>query len=687
VRTARTWRLVAPGAVVLVAILAVVAVALISSQSSARHALESGFAERAKVSAALTSSIFKSVATTESSGDARLYGSRRVTDRTLTETAKAGHLADLVLLGADGSIIAASANTPASVRVAIKAHPDYIGDALGGEAFAVTDQLLPVGQTPMIELARPLTTAYGRRVLVSGFPLTALSGFIGGYLAGSASAATTHACVIDEEGRLIATSAAPNAPVHGFAPPALRAAVAHAASGSFGHGEYFTVSRVQNTNWRVVVTGSERVLFAAVRGASKWLPWALFAAFAALLALVLVLVARLVRDATAQRATDTRLRAEAEEANRVKSEFLSRMSHELRTPLNAVVGFGQLLELDDLEPSQQESVEQILKAGRHLLGLINEVLDISRIESGTMSMSLEPVHLGSVLADVSSLIRPLADKAGVRLTLNAADLAEVYVHADRHRLTQVLVNVLSNAVKYNRAGGEVSGRYEEPLPGRVALSVTDTGEGIAADKLDRLFEPFNRLGAERTDVEGTGLGLALSMHLMEAMGGTIKAESTPGEGTTMRLELARTDPPEIERDDTEPLAAAVDGEQHATVVYIEDNPSNLRLVERALERVPGVRLVSAIQGGIGLDLVREHHPDLVLLDLHLPDLSGAEVLGRLKADSATASIPVVVVSADATPSQVERLEEAGVAAYMTKPIDVRLLLETVNRYLAAAATR
>jgi signal transduction histidine kinase/ActR/RegA family two-component response regulator len=686
VRVTRTWRLVAPGAVALAAILAVVAIALSSSQSSARHALESGFAERAKVSAALTSSIFKSVSTLATS-ETKLYGTRRVSNRELSEAANGANAAHLVLLGADGSIIAASANTPAAVRLAIEAHPDYIGDALGGEAFEVTDDILPLGQTSMIEIARPLTTPYGRRVLVSGFPLSELSGFIGGYLAGSASAATTRAYVIDEQERLIASSASSSAPAQGFLNSALRKALSHAGSGSFGHGEFFTVSPVKNTSWRVVVTGSQRVLFAAVRGASGWLPWVLFAAFASVLGLLLVLIARLVHSATTQRARDTRLRAQAEEANRAKSEFLSRMSHELRTPLNAVVGFGQLLELDDLESSQRESVEQILKAGRHLLGLINEVLDISRIESGTMSMSLEPVHLGSVLADALSLISPLADQAGVRLTIDPADLADVYVYADRHRLAQVLVNVLSNAVKYSQSGGEVSGSYEEPAPGRVALSITDTGEGIAADKLHRLFEPFDRLGAERTDVEGTGLGLALSLHLMEAMGGAIAAESTHGEGTTMRLEFARTEPAQIEAERAEPVAATANGWHRATVVHIEDNPSNLRLVERALDRLPGVRLVSATQGQVGVDLVREHNPNLVLLDLHLPDLSGAEVLDRLKGDVATASIPVVIVSADATPGQVERLQDAGAAAYMTKPIDVGLLLETVNRYVAAAATR
>jgi PAS domain S-box-containing protein len=386
----------------------------------------------------------------------------------------------------------------------------------------------------------------------------------------------------------------------------------------------------------------------------------------------------------AERAADD-ARVQAEQANRAKSEFLSRMSHELRTPLNAVIGFAQLLELDELDPRQREGVEQIVKAGRHLLELINEVLDISRIDSGTISISLEPVHLGSVLAEALSLIRPLADEADVRLIGDPAELADVHVLADYQRLKQVLINLLSNAVKYNRRGGQVATRGSELPGGAIELAIADTGSGLSSGALERLFDPFDRLGAERTGIEGTGLGLALSMRLMEAMGGTIAAESEPEVGTTMGVKLRRAQRPENDAATVGAAPVAMNGSPRGTIVYIEDNLSNVKLVERLVERLPDVRLIPAMQGKLGIDLTRRHHPDLVLLDLHLPDLHGREVLEQLKRDPETAAIPVVVVSADATPGQVERLMAGGATDYLAKPIDVDLLLKTVSRTLQAVS--
>ena len=368
---------------------------------------------------------------------------------------------------------------------------------------------------------------------------------------------------------------------------------------------------------------------------------------------------------------------DAETANRAKSEFLSRVSHELRTPLNAIIGFGQLLELEELEQRQDEGVEHILKGGRHLLELIDEVLDISGIESGRMGISIEPVHVGSVLAESLSLIGPLAQEADVSLDADPSKLEDWFVLADQQRLKQVLINLLANAVKYNRAGGEVKVSCERLAEGRVSIVVSDTGVGMSEEQLENLFSPFERLGAESSEVEGTGLGLALSKALVEVMGGTIEAESEPGVGTTMRVELESAEAPELEPPPIQPTAAPgadLQGKRR-TILYVEDNLSNLKLVEQALERLPNIWLIPAMQGTLGLELARRHRPDLILLDLHLPDLDGASVLEQLKADPATAQIPVVVISADATHAQVERLRAAGAADYLTKPIDVRRLLE------------
>ena len=397
------------------------------------------------------------------------------------------------------------------------------------------------------------------------------------------------------------------------------------------------------------------------------------------------LYARLVETHDGERRERQRAqRAEeaAATANLAKSEFLSRMSHELRTPLNGIIGFGQLLELDVHGPEQQESVAQILKGGQHLLVLINEVLDLARIEAGRLSISLEPVLASDVCSTALDLVRPQA--AQRHLTLRASVPGDVYVMADQQRLQQVFLNLLSNAVKYNVDGGNITVSCNGGAPtGRVRVGVEDTGAGIAPGLLERLFTPFDRLGAEQTGVEGTGLGLALCKQLVEAMGGTIWADSALGRGTRFTVELrTATDPSQRAVGTTEirpPDAARRD--TGGTVLYIEDNVSNLRLLERVLDRRPGIALLSAMQGRRGLELARDHRPDLILLDLHLPDMSGRDVLAALGAEPSTRDIPVVMLSADATAHQIERLLAEGARRYLTKPIDVQLLLTLLDDML------
>src|SRR5271165_1514698 len=379
----------------------------------------------------------------------------------------------------------------------------------------------------------------------------------------------------------------------------------------------------------------------------------------------------------------SRAKEEAERANRAKSDYLSRMSHELRTPLNASLGFAQLLEMAGLEQKNQESVGQILKAGRHLLSLINELLEISRIEAGRLSLSLEPVQLPMLMQEAMAMVRTQASARQIRV-LDDAARSILFAQADHQRLKQVLLNLLTNAIKYNRTSGTVIVSTEDNGKGRVRIRISDTGEGISAEKIPRLFQPFERLGAEQTEVEGTGIGLALSKRLVELMGGTIGIESQVGAGTMFWVELPKAEAPDAGIDFSKELAAAADAVQTVQlpkVLCIEDNPSNLRLIEQIFASLPGVRLISALEGAEGLKLAGEHMPQLILLDIHLPDLDGREVLSRLKANPATAAIPVMVVSADATVHQEQRMWEAGASCYMTKPIDVQKLLRAVEGFL------
>jgi signal transduction histidine kinase len=382
-----------------------------------------------------------------------------------------------------------------------------------------------------------------------------------------------------------------------------------------------------------------------------------------------------------QREIGERRRAELEagRANRAKSEFLSRMSHELRTPLNAILGFSQLLEMDRLSDQQRESVAQISKGGQYLLGLINEVLEISRIETGRLQLSLEPVPVAETARTALALVRPLAIRRAITFGVDLGG-DEQHVQADQQRLQQVLLNLLSNAVKYNRQAGTVTVVCEPARERRLRIRVADSGIGMTPEQMARLFTPFDRLGAEQTGVEGTGLGLTLSKHLVEAMGGSMHVESRVGVGSAFSVELALVDAPAapLESPGAPSTAVRRASTREISVLYIEDNLSNVRLIEHVLARRPGTKLLAAIQGRLGLDLAREHRPDLILLDLQLPDLSGADVLRQLRADRATQDIPVIILSADAMPGQVDRLLAAGARAYLTKPVDVLKLLALVD---------
>jgi signal transduction histidine kinase/CheY-like chemotaxis protein/CHASE3 domain sensor protein len=372
---------------------------------------------------------------------------------------------------------------------------------------------------------------------------------------------------------------------------------------------------------------------------------------------------------------------EAENANKAKNEFLSRMSHELRTPLNAIIGFSQVLEMTETLEKNRPRIGHILKAGRHLLGLIEEVLDISRMEARLLTLSLEPVLVGEAIEQAVDLVNPIAANAGVRLETTISAASALYMSADRQRTQQILLNLLSNAIKYNSQGGAVT-ISAEVVSGKMRVNVTDTGIGIAEDFFPRLFQPFERLGATQTTVEGTGLGLALSKGLAEAMGGTIGVKSVVGQGTTFWLELSHAE--SVSR--TAPRESAQISERHQqndsslTVLYIEDNLSNVRLMEDIVAIRSGMKLITAMQGRIGLALAREHRPEFIFLDLHLPDMPGHEVLARLKSDPRTSTIPVIIISADATPGQVERLLDAGVQEYVTKPIDMKHIFRVFDKH-------
>ena len=380
--------------------------------------------------------------------------------------------------------------------------------------------------------------------------------------------------------------------------------------------------------------------------------------------------------------------AVADNANRAKSDFLSNMSHELRTPLNAILGFAQIMESasPSPNPSQRRSIEQILKAGWYLLELINEILDLALIESGKLILSQEPVSLGAVLLECRAMIEPQARNRGIPMDFPRFD-APCFVNADRTRLKQVLINLLANAVKYNRPGGTVSVDFDLDSPTSIRINIRDNGAGLAPDQLAQLFQPFNRIGQDAGLEEGTGIGLVVSKRLVDLMGGAIGATSTVGAGSVFWIELGLVAAP---LGDAGELADAAAGmplapadPRRRTLLYVEDNPANLELVEQIVARRPHLQLLSAANGSLGVEFARTHQPDVILMDINLPGISGIEALRILRADPATAHIRIIALSANAVPRDIARGLEAGFFNYLTKPIRVDQFMAALEAALAA----
>ena len=382
----------------------------------------------------------------------------------------------------------------------------------------------------------------------------------------------------------------------------------------------------------------------------------------------------------------------AEKANLAKSEFLSRMSHELRSPLNAILGFAQLMDSDTppATAGQKGSIDQILHAGWYLLELINEILDLAVIESGKLSLSVEPVSLGEVMFECHAMIEQRAQKRNLTLTFPQFDSPR-FVFADRIRLKQVLINLLSNAIKYNQPAGAVVLDCSPSTPTRTRISVRDTGTGLPPEKLSQLFQPFNRLGQETSAEEGTGIGLVVSKLLVELMGGAIGVESTVGVGSVFWFELSSTAAPQVAVGKVEPTAVAPvqvqEGAPQRTLLYVEDNTANLKLVEQLIARRPDMRLLSALNGNLGIEMARQLRPDVILMDINLPGLSGIQALKILREDPVTAHIPVLAISANAMLGDIQKGIEAGFFRYLTKPFNLNEFLEAMDVALKFAAEK
>ena len=385
-------------------------------------------------------------------------------------------------------------------------------------------------------------------------------------------------------------------------------------------------------------------------------------------------------------------RSVAEKANLAKSEFLSSMSHELRSPLNAILGFAQLMESDSPAPTpaQNQSIAQILRAGWHLLKLIDEILDLAKVESGQVPLSREPVSLAEVMLECQSMIELQAQQRGIRMTFPQFDIP-YFVLADRTRVKQILINLLSNAIKYNIKQGTVEVECTESTPGRIRVSIRDTGAGLYQEQMAQLFQAFNRLGQEAGGEEGTGIGLVVAKQLVELMGGVIGVESTIGVGSVFWFELISVAEPHISIEGGEAAAMAQPqlprGARLHTLLYVEDNPANMKLVEQIIARHPDIRLLTAVNGNSGIEIARVSQPDVILMDINLPGINGFEALKILRSDQSTSHIPVIAISANAMPLDIERGLKAGFFRYITKPIKVNEFMEAMDVALEFAGKK